>query len=56
MERFIDVTPTWSGILPLLVELATNATTSKAREDSWKELRRMAAIADDAVEASKAAS
>jgi hypothetical protein len=44
--EYVDVTPTWRGILPLLVELATNANTQEARDTAWKELRRMAEIAD----------
>lgn len=47
--EYVDCTPTWRGILPLLVELATNAGTSEARETAWKELRRMAEIADKMV-------
>jgi hypothetical protein len=44
--RTIDITPTWSGVLPLLVELATNATTVEARKDAEAELRKMARAAD----------
>ena len=44
--EYVDVTPTWRGILPLLVELAMNANTQEARDTAWKELRRMSEIAD----------
>lgn len=47
--RYVDCTPTWRGILPLLVELAMNANTSEARDTAWKELCRMAEIADKMV-------
>lgn len=47
--KYIDITPTWREILPLLVEIAVNAETPKARDTAWKELRRMADIADQAV-------
>lgn len=41
----VDVTPTWTGLLPALVELA-NHKNNKVRTDSWTELRRMAGAAD----------
>jgi len=44
--KYVDCTPTWRGILPLLVELAMNANTQEARDTAWKELGRMAEIAD----------
>lgn len=42
----IDITPTWRGILPVLVELATRATTVEAMKDAEAELRKMAQAAD----------
>jgi hypothetical protein len=39
----IDCTPTWSGILPVLVALIQNPKTNK---DGMIELKRMAEIAD----------
>ena len=41
----IDVTPTWAGLLPALVELAAHDDL-KVRGDAWTELRRMAQAAD----------
>lgn len=42
----IDITPTWRGLLPVLVELATNATTVEAQKDAEAELQKMATAAD----------
>lgn len=42
----IDITPTWSGLWPVLVELATNATTAEAMKDAEAELAKMAKAAD----------
>lgn len=42
----IDITPTWSGLLPVLVELATNGTTTEAKLTADMELRKMAKAAD----------
>lgn len=42
----IKITPTWTGILPLLLELRANATTDEARMTAEAELRRMAELAD----------
>ena len=52
--RVIDMTPTWRGILPLLVEIAADGR-NPGREMAWQELRRMADLADAAVAADKAA-
>lgn len=41
----VDVTPTWTGLLPALVQLAEHKDL-KVRTDSWTELRRMAGAAD----------
>ena len=41
--KTIDCTPTWSGILPVLVALIQNPNTKK---DGMIELRRMAELAD----------
>jgi hypothetical protein len=42
----IDITPTWSGLLPVLVELATNATTVEAMKSAEGQLQKMASAAD----------
>lgn len=44
--RTIDITPTWRGVLRLLVTVANNAETAKARANAWAELERMADLAD----------
>lgn len=55
--RTVDLTPTWRGVLRLLVETATNnQSTPAGRAAAWSELERMAALADDAVAAEKARS
>lgn len=43
--RYIDVTPTWSGILPALL-FALDAGTAEGRKIAREELARMAAAAD----------
>lgn len=50
--RTIDITPTWVGILPLLLLCFENG--GETRETARAELIRMAKIADAAVAASKA--
>ena len=50
-DRHFDITPTWSGLLPILVELAAGKIDSSPealamRSTAWAELRRMASIAD----------
>lgn len=42
----IDLTPTWEGVLPLLIEIATQGATEKGRAEARAELQRMARIAD----------
>ena len=44
--RVVDMTPTWRGILPLLVEIAADGR-NPGRDMAWQELRRMADIAAD---------
>ncbi len=46
----INLTPTWGAILPVLVEVAVNGNAPGCREAAWVELRRLAKIADDAVD------
>jgi hypothetical protein len=52
--RVVDMTPTWRGILPLLVEIAADRR-NPGSDTAWQELRRMADIADEAVAADIAA-
>lgn len=48
----IDLTPTWSGILPGLLAVLTHGETVEARRAAEIELRRMARLADGFVELS----
>lgn len=48
-KETIDMTPTWSGILPLLLYSLENGG-SEAKQAARTELRRMAQIADMYVE------
>jgi hypothetical protein len=50
MTKTVDLTPTWSGILPALLAVIANGETVEARKAAEAELRRMAAIADKYVE------
>jgi hypothetical protein len=52
--KYVDCTPTWREILPLLLEIAMNADTLHARNIARGELERMAEIADRAVALEKA--
>jgi hypothetical protein len=45
----IDITPTWVGILPTLLAVYSSAGSPEGRNAAYKELLRMAKIADDAV-------
>lgn len=42
----IDATPTWSAILPLLLEIHANAANPAGRRAAAEELQRMAQLAD----------
>lgn len=42
----IDITPTWEGLLPVMLRIAEHGTTHSARRDALEELRRMAKLAD----------
>jgi hypothetical protein len=46
MTEYMDLTPTWQEILPVLLELHANATTYEAKKTAFAELNRMAKIAD----------
>lgn len=49
----VDVTPTWQGILPVLLTLL-QSDNPKTRATAESELRRMAGLADGLVAAAKA--
>jgi hypothetical protein len=42
----IDMTPTWAGLLPVLIHLSVNGTTIESRAMATSELARMANLAD----------
>lgn len=42
----IEITPTWRGIMPLLVELAANADSAEARKNSMDQLLKLADVID----------
>jgi len=42
----LDMTPTWEGLLPVLVHLAAHGATSESRTVAMDELTRMAKLAD----------
>ena len=43
--RTVDVTPTWSGLIPVFRVIVEDGTT-EAGEAIWKEITRMAELAD----------
>ena len=45
MPRYIDVTPTWEAILPVLVTILEDGT-EKGKRAATSELQRMAKLAD----------
>lgn len=51
--KFIDITPTWRGLLPLLVETAVNGNSADGRRASMTELGRLCDIADGEIERQK---
>lgn len=48
--KTIDITPTWSAVLPILLHIARNGTDQNAMREIEKEFRRMAELADKWVE------
>jgi hypothetical protein len=50
MTETVNITPTWTAMLPVLLVLALEGDTGEARETARQELRRMAKLADWAVE------
>ena len=53
MTKTVDLTPTWQGILPALLNLL-QSDNLKSRQIAESELRRMAGLADGYVEIQKA--
>ena len=51
--KTVDLTPTWQGILPALLDLV-RSDNYKTREIAERELRRMAGLADGYVEGQRA--
>lgn len=49
----IDCTPTWSGLLNMLLEIHSNGTTKESRQTALQELQKMARVADEHVEEMK---
>lgn len=49
----IDMTPTWTEVLPMLFSLMEKGTTKEAREIAKEEIARMAACADAYIESQK---
>ena len=52
--KTVDLTPTWQGILPALLDLV-RSDNYKTREIAERELRRMAGLADGFIEAAREA-
>jgi hypothetical protein len=50
----IDATPTWRGLLPLLVEVAVTGDSVGGRKGAMNELLRLADIADNLIVSNKA--
>lgn len=44
--KTIDLTPTWEGLVPVLLQIAQHATSLTARQDIQAELVKMARAAD----------
>lgn len=52
----IDITPTWSSLVPIMVEVLKNPKANKtAKAEVTQELLRLAKIADDQNEKAKMA-
>lgn len=47
MTRYIDATPTWSAIVPMMREIVEHAETQEAVDAIWQEIARMANAADN---------
>jgi hypothetical protein len=45
--KTIDITPTWEGILPVMLEVLKNPKADpQAKKEVWSEFMRLARIAD----------
>ncbi len=44
--KTVDLTPSWEGILPVLLTIYNYAETAEARNTAFAELKRMAQLAD----------
>jgi hypothetical protein len=53
MTEYIDLTPTWTGLLPGLLAAYAHGTQPATRQLAYDELKRMARAADMAVAAQK---
>ncbi len=48
IPKTIDITPTWSALLPLMVEVLKNPNASQeAKQEVTSELKRLAQIVDN---------
>lgn len=54
LVEYVDITPTWEGMLPALLAVYTGATKAQHRGEALAELQRMARIADTAASRTKA--
>lgn len=50
--QYVDLTPTWSAVVGILIEVAAHGETKKARDEARDELIKMARIADGYAELS----
>ncbi len=46
MSKVINITPTWSGMLPMYLAVIRNSESTKSIRAAESELRRMADLAD----------
>jgi len=46
--EFIEMKPTWRGLLPVLVEVAVRGTSSVGRKDAMDELHAIALAKEEA--------
>jgi len=54
MTKTIDITPTWSALVPIMIEVLKNPNANNtAKQEVIVELKRLAKIADDQNEKAK---
>ena len=54
MTKTIDITPTWTGLIPIMVEILKNPKANNtAKQEVVSELKRLAKIVDDQNEEAK---